>query len=109
MDRGNGTIRWAAKVSQWKIRRLYETDARGIIDEERIDELGWALWDRCDSILTVTAAHYGHVRCLECGTDIERPQPAPADERVICGACGWQIAWATYHQSYRGKQLFGAN
>lgn len=109
MDQGNGIIRWAAKVPQWKIRRLYETDARGIIDDERIDEVGWALWDRCDSILTVTAAHYGHVRCPVCGTDIERQQPQPANERVICGMCNWQIAWATYHQSYRGKQLFGAN
>jgi hypothetical protein len=108
MDRGNGTIRWAAKVPQWKIRRLYETDARGIIDDERIDEVGWALWERCDSILTVTAAHYGRVRCPACGADIERQQQS-ANERVICGACDWQIDWATYHQSYRGKQLFGAN
>jgi hypothetical protein len=109
MDHGNGTIRWAGKVPQWKIRRLYETDARGIVDADRIDELGWALWDRCDSILTVTAAHYGHVRCPECGSDIERQQPPPADECVICAVCSWQIAWKTYHQSYRGKQLFGAN
>jgi hypothetical protein len=109
MDRSNAMIRWAAKVPQWKIRRLYETDARGIIDDERIDEVGWALWERCDSILTVTAAHHGLVRCLACGNDIERQQNPPADESIICGACGWQISWQTYHQSYRGKQLFGAN
>ncbi len=109
MDRSNQAIRWAAKVPQWKIRRLYEADASGIIDDDRIDEVGWALWDRCDSILTVTAAHHGLVRCPSCGSDIERQQNQSADERVVCGACGWQIAWATYHQSYRGKQLFGAN
>jgi hypothetical protein len=109
MERETMPIRWAAKVAQWKIRRLYETDARGILDAERIDEVGWALWDRCDSILTVTAAHYGHVRCPGCGGDIEREQQQSADERVICGTCNWQIAWAIYHQSYRGKQLFGAN
>ena len=109
MNHSNQAIRWAGKVPQWKIRRLYETDARGIIDADRIDEVGWALWDRCDSILTVTAAHYGHVRCPACGSDIGRQQPPPDDEHVICAACNWQIAWKTYHQSYRGKQLFGAN
>jgi predicted RNA-binding Zn-ribbon protein involved in translation (DUF1610 family) len=108
-DHDSGRIQWASKVPQSIIRRLYETDARGIADDELIDKVGWALWERCDSILTVTAAHYGRVRCPACGTLIERQQGSPADEQVICGACGWQVAWATYHQSYRGKQLFGAN
>jgi hypothetical protein len=105
----NPTIQWAPKLPRSIIRQLYETDARGITDDDQIDKVGWALWERCDSILTVTAAHYGHVRCLGCGTMIERQQSAPADEQVICGACGWQIAWTAYHQSYRSKQLFGAN
>lgn len=105
----DGKPRWAPKVPQAKIRRLYTTDAQGIIDEELIDEVGWALWERCDSILTVTAAHNGQVCCPACSTLIERQQPWSADERVSCEACGWQIAWATYHQTYRGKQLFGAN
>jgi predicted RNA-binding Zn-ribbon protein involved in translation (DUF1610 family) len=103
------TLRWASKVPQNKIRRLYEKDAQGIIDMELIDEVGWALWERCDSILTVTAAHHGHVRCPVCGTVIERPNPTAEDGDVQCAPCGWQIPWTTYHQSYRGKQLFGAN
>jgi hypothetical protein len=102
-------IRWAPKVARARIRRLYETDAQGIVDEAQIDDVGWALWQRCDSILTVTAAHYGRVRCPACQALIERLNPRPADERVVCAACGWQISWAAYHQTYRGKQLFGAN
>jgi hypothetical protein len=109
MTGGDRKPRWASKVPRSKIRRLYATDAQGIIDDDLIDEVGWALWERCDSILTVTAAHYGHVRCPSCGTLIERQNPWSADERVICGTCDWQIAWATYHQTYRAKQLFGAN
>jgi predicted RNA-binding Zn-ribbon protein involved in translation (DUF1610 family) len=109
MNDGYGKLRWASKVSRGKIRRLYTIDAQGIIDDDLIDEVGWALWDRCDSILTVTAAHYGHVRCPSCGTLIERQQRWSADERVICETCDWQMPWAAYHQTYRGKQLFGAN
>lgn len=102
-------IRWAPRVAQSKIRRLYETDAQGIIDDEQIDEVGWALWSRCDSILTATTAHNGRVRCPSCETIIERQNPGTADEQVTCPTCGWSISWAAYHQSYRGKQLFGAN
>ena len=106
---GNEKPRWAPKVSQAKIRRLYEIDAQGIIDLVQIDEVGWALWERCDSILTVTAAHNGHVLCPTCGTLIERQNPWSADEIVKCAECGWHVLWVTYHQSYRSKQLFGAN
>jgi hypothetical protein len=100
---------WAPKISQAKIQRLYESDARGIIDLSFIDEVVWALWERCDSILTVTAAHYGHVLCPACDTVIKRQNPWSANEIVKCATCGWQIPWAMYHQSYRGKQLFAAN
>jgi hypothetical protein len=109
MEHADGKIRWASKVPQWKIRRLYEADAHGILDDELIDTVGWALWDRCDSILTVTAAHYGHVRCPACDTAIERWNRWSADEIVSCTTCDWQITWANYHQTYRHKQLFGAN
>jgi hypothetical protein len=49
------------------------------------------------------------VRCPLCGTSIARQNRGAADEQVRCGTCRWQISWATYHQTYRGKQLFGAN
>jgi Zn ribbon nucleic-acid-binding protein len=105
----DGEIRWAPKTSRAKIRRLYETDAQGIVDEDLIDDVGWMLWQRCESILTVTAAHYGRVKCPSCQAIIERLNPWSDNELVVCAACGWQISWAAYHQTYRGKQLFGAN
>jgi hypothetical protein len=102
-------IQWAGKVPQWQIRRLYQTEAQGILDDEQIETVGLALWERCDSILTVTAAHHGHVRCPSCGAVIPRQQPPPADEVVACPSCRWSLPWVVYHRSYRGKQLYGAN
>ena len=104
-----GRVSWAPKVAKAKIQRLYISDARGILDEDLLDEVGWALWSRCDSILTVTAAHYGHVRCPACAGIIEHPGRWSDADRILCAACGWQMPWAAYHQTYRGKQLFGAN
>ncbi|MDP9309722.1 MAG: hypothetical protein M3R24_02290 [Chloroflexota bacterium] len=109
MTRHDQTIQWASKVPQWKLRRLYETDARGIVDEEQIAAVGWALWQRCDSILTVTAAHYGQVGCPACDTIIERHSRGFTAEMIACPMCGWTTPWADYHRTYRGKQLFGAN
>jgi hypothetical protein len=105
----NEKPRWAPKVSRAKIRLLYERDAQGITDLSLMNEVGWALWERCDSILIVTAAHNGHVLCPICGTVVERQNPWSTDETVACAKCGWHIRWATYHRSYRSKQLFGAN
>ena len=109
MVSGSAIPQWAPKVPQFKIRLLYERDVQGILDLDLIDEVGGALWERCDSILTITAAHNGHILCPRCGTVIERQKPWPEDETVACAKCGWHILWATYHQSYRSKQLFGAN
>jgi hypothetical protein len=100
---------WARKVSQEKIRRLYEMDARGIVDEEFIDEVGCSLYARCESIVTVTHAHYGRVKCPSCHDMVIRQRMGDPYEVLECRECGWQIVWNEYHGTYRGKQLFGAN
>ena len=50
-------IRWAPKAPQALIRSLYESDAAGFQDEALADEVGAALYARCESILAVTRAH----------------------------------------------------
>ena len=111
---GASEVRWAPRVAPYKIRRLYETDALGLVDEEQIDDVGYALLARCESILEVTAAHrHGRIRCPRCRADVRRhgdpTDPATRDEVIRCGACGWATTWRAYHQTYRGKRLFGAN
>jgi hypothetical protein len=109
MSNLNGTVQWAGKVAREKIKRLYETDAQGISDEDLIAEVGWELWSRCDSILKVTAAHYGRVLCPACGELIANLRGWSNDDELLCPGCGWRLPWRSYHQTYQGKQLFGAN
>jgi hypothetical protein len=59
---------WAPRLPQRLVARLYETDARGILDEELIDEVGYGLLARVESILTATEASRGRVRCPRCAT-----------------------------------------
>lgn len=105
---GSEEVRWAPRVAQHKIRRLYETDARGIVDEEQIDEVGYGLEARCRSILTIAEAQAGRVHCPRCaraGQESLVPRAGGLDEPLRCATCGWRTTWRAYHKTYQGKQL----
>jgi hypothetical protein len=96
---------WAPKVRMERIRLLYETDAKGVVDEDLIDDVGYALLARCDTIRIVTER-----RCPKCdekmpfgGKTVETARDAP----VSCTNCGWTTTWAHYHRSYKGKRIHG--
>jgi hypothetical protein len=92
---------WAPRVSQSKIRRLYETDAEGIYDEDLIDEVGYALMARCESFITACRAVQGEVTCPQCA------QVLPRAEMLRC-PCGWELSWADYLKTIQHRQLSGA-
>lgn len=105
MPNTNAPIRWARRVEQHKIRALYASDARGIVDEELIDDVGYAMYARCQSIRTVTEAHAGRAMCHSCRAVIQHHWVR--DEPLVCESCGWITTWEMYLKSYQGKQLFG--
>ncbi len=113
MTDGRRDIRWARRVPKWKVRRLYESDARGMRDEELLDDVGTTLWLRCRDIVAVLEAREGRVKCHRCArqnrhTVIHRElgrKGDPRDELLTCPVCGWQITWGDYHLSFKRKQL----
>src|SRR5688500_4453183 len=116
LEGGAREIRWAPRVALHAIRRLYETDALGIVDDEQIDEVGYALYVRCRSVIDATDAHErGRVRCPrpECRAVIQRrgrPDRPEDDAEVLrCEACGWATTARAYRVTYRGKQLLAEN
>jgi hypothetical protein len=98
-------VRWAPRVNPGKIRRLYETDARGIIDEELIEDVGFALYSRCQSILIATEAHAGRLQCPRCGNII--PHHGKRDAVLQCVRCAWRVRWGDYHKTYQDRHLHG--
>ena len=60
MDSRNELIEWSPRVSQHKIRLLYENDANEIIDEDLIDDIAFSFLVRCQDIITVTAVCNQH-------------------------------------------------
>jgi hypothetical protein len=107
---GADEIRWARRVKPETVRRLYTLDAKGIVDEELIDEVGYAMYARCQSIRIATRAHRGIATCPRCRADVRRADPDwktwRKDEPMAC-ACGWSTTWGEYHKTYQRKQLTG--
>jgi ribosomal protein L37AE/L43A len=97
---------WAPRIRQSLIRRLYETDALGIYDDELLNEVGWGLKARCESFITAVEASRGRVKCPVCGQMVLHH--AGKDEILHCAACGWEIAWQAYFKTFQHKQLSGA-
>jgi hypothetical protein len=94
---------WNPRVAPSKIRRLYELDARGIVDEEFIDDVGYAVFVRCEDIVEVTAARNGDVTCQKCGRIVRRV--GGVDEVIVCPLCGWRVRWGDYQRTYNRKGL----
>ncbi|HEX5416708.1 MAG TPA: hypothetical protein VFZ25_13645 [Chloroflexota bacterium] len=107
---GMSEVRWASRVNPRAIRRLYETDARGIVDEDQINDVGYALLARCQSVLRATEAQVGRVTCPRCQAIILRDAAGPwdkPDELLRCPGCEWSARWRDYFASFQGKHLVG--
>ena len=96
---------WAKKVSPHLIRKLYEQDAKGIYDEELIDEVGISLYARVDSMLMVTSSNLGKAICIECRTEI--PHNYNRAFMLECSKCGWSMPFGEFNDSYKKQTLHG--
>ena len=100
-------LKWARRVHRDKIHRLYLLDVKGVADEELVNDVGYAMYARCESIRIATEAHHGKVACRTCGSVIERAGYDKA-ELLRC-ACGWSKTWGEYLKSYQRRQLYGGH
>ncbi len=105
-DPVTGKPEWAPRVRMENIRRIYQNDARGILDEELLDDVGITLYCRCESILDASDAALGKVHCPSCAAIIMRAR-LDQNERVLCARCGWTIRWIDYQRTYQHKDLWG--
>jgi hypothetical protein len=102
-------IRWAPKVTRARIWQLYQNDARGTIDESLLEDVGFSLWLRCQSIVMVSNHQ---VECPRCRTVFDMGDwGATGPDTVQCPTpdCGWQTTRQAYHLSWRHRDLIGSN
>ena len=100
---------WAERVSRREIQRLYESDARGMLDVELLDEVHYAIYARvCDMMEVREAQQFGRVKCRHCREPV--PQPYRMGSRnksnvLECAKCGWRATCGEFYQSYTGKSM----
>ncbi len=85
----------ARKVSRRDIRRLYESDALGMLDEELLDKVIYAVHSRVVDMFIVQAAQkHGRVECRNCGAPVPqrfRMGTRARQDVLRCEQCGWQV------------------
>jgi hypothetical protein len=97
---------WAAKVAQPPIRRLYESDARGLLDERLLFEVGWALYSRCLSIIMVTNRQVMCPQCQHVFSTQWQWHKRYDQLQIRCPRCDrWEITGAQYRQSFERDGL----
>ncbi len=96
---------WSPRVSKSKIARLYTILGKGIADEALLDEVGFALLARSESVLAATPAGEGRgARCPSCGSLV--PFTTWRDEELECKSCGWRCPKQAYKKTIKYKHLF---
>ena len=100
---------WAKRVSRRDIQRLYESDARGMLDEELLDQLTFAIHVRVSDMFEVREAQQtGRVKCRECGATVPQPYRMGAPNKnnpLKCDQCGWEVTCGELYDSYTGKSM----
>ncbi|MEK7477031.1 MAG: hypothetical protein AAB152_15510 [Candidatus Coatesbacteria bacterium] len=106
---GAAEVKWEQRIGQNLIRRLYDSEASGLLDEALLDDVGTRLGMRCEAVLAVSEAMRGRVACPRCAragtrTIITRTAGDEA-EALQCPVCGWATTWGAYHKRCRSQQL----
>lgn len=100
---------WAKRVSRRDIQRLYESDARGLLDTDLLDQVHFAIHVRvCDMFEVREAQQTGRVTCRHCGAPVPQPYRMGSGNKnnlLKCDQCGWQVTCGEFYASYTGKHL----
>jgi hypothetical protein len=107
MERKSERITWSPRIRPVLIKRLYDSDALGLQDDELCNDVGVRLYMRCQTVLMVSR---DEVACPRCGT-IFRINTGTKDAVTTCPepGCGWQTTRSDYHESWSKKRIWGAN
>lgn len=93
----------APKVSRQKIRRLFEGDARAMLDEDLAEDVTYSLYARCASLLEVRGVEAAQVAPPRARRVVERP--TTWEGFVKRQRYPWEIAWQEDFEAPRRTPL----
>lgn len=98
-------IKWPLKLQPRLLSELYASSAAGMLDEALLDDVGIALWLRCEAIVMIA---HGEFTCPLCRSRLRFPPDTAEDASAAC-ACGFTATRTAYHESYRHRDLWQGN
>jgi len=100
---------WTPRISPQKIKRLYESDASGMLDIKLLDEIGFSIYMRClEGQEVMEAVHQLRVKCRKCESILYRQYHHNAEELLSC-KCGWETTWGAYRKSTFAQNMCNGN
>lgn len=107
--------KWAPRVKEKAIRRLYASGLSGIADDGLLDDVGWELFARCEAVCTVADAYGGLVPCPQCGGVVERASKGHQRRSGLdrgpaarCSHCQQAVDWLDRREALRSRpRCFG--
>ena len=95
-------FRWSPKLSRQILIKLYGSDARGLEDEELVDDVGYTLYARClqgrDERRLIES---GRLKCHNCGEILAVKGMAA----LIECPCGYKYLFRDYMRSFRTDNM----
>lgn len=103
-------IRWHPRIRQDKLKRLYEMDARGLVDEELIDDVGITLLLRCQSLMLVGRCKVQCPKCQQVFATGWEWTKRNETKTISCPHCqAWQCTGKQYRESFCRDALAAGN
>jgi hypothetical protein len=97
-------FKWNKKVSRSDLWRLYQGEAKGLLDEVLLDDIGLTFYLRCKQAKEVRdCMEKGQIICHHCG---EILQPNSYTAPVTC-ACGYSYTYREYRRSCNAVNMPG--
>lgn len=115
--RKHNKFRWPDKVARSDLLRLYTGEARGMLDEDLLDDIGFAFYARCKRGMEARALmEKGRIICHHCGailvggrvsrTGAALMKSADNYKPINC-ACGYSYTYREYRRSCNSENMPG--
>ena len=106
-------IKWSKRLPLDKLKRLYLSQADGLLDEELLEDVAVTLYLRCKDIIAVDKSKHGEVRCPFCYDTglketfikINRDESGKIIDKLQCDECLNMFSYAEYKLCYKKEQL----
>ena len=95
---------WSKKVSRNALLQLYQSEAKGMINNELLDEIGYTLFIRCEQARNARdLIDKNMILCLNCGLSIKCINK---NDITIC-SCGYSYTYREYRRSCNSNNMPG--